>query len=239
MAGAMDGPSGKGSSRVSHRFHGKGGAQLAGKASPDFAPPRRRRPTARKLFSHAFAEFAAAELPRQLHTAVIAATQCQRLIGHITRDSTAIPAPERISETARQVEPTTRQAQERGQAGQDQAQSPQRCFRPSQGHRTRTPDQAPAPSSPAPASTNAHSRQLNHVPVIAPHPGPELCWAKQERFKVRSMGANQIRVRGAAKVMAAAGSSPSQLGEDDSRKVPQKTKSAMVGLEGSIGAGAF
>jgi hypothetical protein len=45
-------------------------------------------------------------------------------------------------------------------------------------------------------------------------PGPELCWAKQERFKVRTMservnarlkdefGANQIRVRGAAKVMA-------------------------------------
>jgi len=79
---------------------------------------------------------------------------------------------------------------------------------------------------------HAHSRQLNHVPVIAPHPrrgtkkssqvpkvypdtpGPELCWAKQERFKVRTMservnarlkdefGANQIRVRGAAKVMA-------------------------------------
>ena len=79
---------------------------------------------------------------------------------------------------------------------------------------------------------HAHCRQLNHVPVIAPHPrrgtkrssqvpkvypdkpGPELCWAKQQRYKTRTMservnarlkdefGANQIRVRGAAKVMA-------------------------------------
>lgn len=45
-------------------------------------------------------------------------------------------------------------------------------------------------------------------------PGPELCWAKRERYKLRTMservnarwkdefGANRIRVRGAAKVMA-------------------------------------
>ncbi len=79
---------------------------------------------------------------------------------------------------------------------------------------------------------HAHSRQLNHVPIIAPHPRrgtkkslqmqkvfpdkptPELTWAQQERYKVRTMservnarlkdefGASQIRVRGAAKVRA-------------------------------------
>ena len=77
-----------------------------------------------------------------------------------------------------------------------------------------------------------HSRQLNHVPIIAPHsrrgtkkssqmqkvfpdkPTPQLTWAQQERYKTRTMservnarlkdefGASQIRVRGAAKVMA-------------------------------------
>lgn len=41
-------------------------------------------------------EFAATELPQQLHAAVIAATQSQRLIGHITRDSTAIEAREHV-----------------------------------------------------------------------------------------------------------------------------------------------
>ena len=46
-------------------------------------------------FSRAFAEFAASELPQQLHQAVIAATQSERLIGHIARDSTAILVRER------------------------------------------------------------------------------------------------------------------------------------------------
>lgn len=47
-------------------------------------------------FSRAFAEFAASELPQQLHQAVIAATQSERLIGHIARDSTAILVRERL-----------------------------------------------------------------------------------------------------------------------------------------------
>ena len=49
-------------------------------------------------FSRAFAEFAASELPQQLHAAVIESTQRPRLIGHIARDSTAIPARERVPE---------------------------------------------------------------------------------------------------------------------------------------------
>ncbi len=77
-----------------------------------------------------------------------------------------------------------------------------------------------------------HSRALNHVPIVTPHSRratkrpsqlpkvfpaqatPELSPAQQERFKERTMvervyarlkdeyGASQIRVRGAAKVMA-------------------------------------
>jgi hypothetical protein len=47
-------------------------------------------------FSRAFAEFAQSELPQRLHEALIGATQQERLIGHICRDSTAIEARERF-----------------------------------------------------------------------------------------------------------------------------------------------
>jgi hypothetical protein len=45
-------------------------------------------------FSRAFAEFAASELPQRLHEALIQATQQERLIGHISRDSTEIEGRE-------------------------------------------------------------------------------------------------------------------------------------------------
>ena len=56
-------------------------------------------------FSRAFAEFAASQLPQRMHAALIAATQKERLIGHISRDSTAIevrekPAPVEIKPIA-------------------------------------------------------------------------------------------------------------------------------------------
>jgi hypothetical protein len=50
-------------------------------------------------FSRAFAEFAGMKLPEHLHAAVIEATQKDRLIGHIARDSTAIEARERFAES--------------------------------------------------------------------------------------------------------------------------------------------
>ena len=46
-------------------------------------------------FSRAFGEFAASALPGRLHEAVIAKTQGARLVGHISRDATAIEARER------------------------------------------------------------------------------------------------------------------------------------------------
>lgn len=297
-------------------------------------------------FSRAFGEFAVTELPQQLHAAVIAATQSERLIGHITRDSTAIPARERVSETVQQEKKANqekarkskqardkrkraaKQAKAEGKAkGEDTGKAqakrqsktkakakrkhpkgafakakatergtrverqrhqnldqmlkdlPRHCdigakvnsqgnqdwWRGYKLHLDTADGQIPISAVLTSASVHdsqvaiplmtlssqrvvhlyelmdsaydadeihAHSRQLNHVPVIAPHPrrgtkkssqvpkvypdtpAPELCWAKQERFKERTMservnarlkdefGASQIRVRGAAKVMA-------------------------------------
>lgn len=285
-------------------------------------------------FSRAFAEFAATELPQQLHAAVIAATQKQRLIGHIARDSTAIAAREHVPQAVLgQKKATEEKARKRKQARQrkranakgqpkPKSQRQSKTKKPkrkhpkgsfarakaaergtriqrqrlqslsqmlnglsrhcdiggkvnSQGnidywrgyklHLDTADGQIPISAVLTSASVHdsqvaiplmtmsskrvvhlyelmdsaydadeihAHSRHLNHVPVIAPHPrrgtkktsqvpkvypdtpGPELCWAKRERFKVRTMservnarlkdefGASQIRVRGPAKVMA-------------------------------------
>jgi len=69
-------------------------------------------------FSRAFAEFAATELPQQLHEAIVATTQAQRLVGHIARDATAIPARERYPETERQKERKARRKQRPGKRPQ-------------------------------------------------------------------------------------------------------------------------
>jgi hypothetical protein len=266
-------------------------------------------------FSRAFTEFADTELPQQLHAAVIAATQQNRLIGHIARDSTAIPARERFPETAKQKAAQRRAAQrqkqqkkqakagggkkakhffrrakasERGTRIQRQRHQkldrmlkelPRQCdigtktsshghqqyWRGYKLHLDVADGQLPISAILTSASVNdsqvaiplmtmtgervvylydlmdsaydadhihAHSRQLNHVPIIAPHPrrgtkkpsrmqrvfpdkpAAELTWAQQERYKTRTMservnarlkdefGASHIRVRGAAKVMA-------------------------------------
>ena len=46
-------------------------------------------------FSRAFAEFAESELPSRVHEALIKRTQKERLVGHISRDATAIEAREK------------------------------------------------------------------------------------------------------------------------------------------------
>jgi hypothetical protein len=253
-------------------------------------------------FSRAFAEFAATELPQQLHQAVIAATQSQRLIGHIARDSTAIAVRERFPETAKEKKRSTRKskpkhakgsfirakAAERGTRIQRQRHQkleqmlsdlPRQCdmgakknnqgqdqyWRGYKLHLDVADGQLPISAVLTSASVHdsqvaiplmmltaqrvvhlyelmdsaydaddihAHSRQLNHVPIIAPHPRrgtkkpsqlpkvfpvrptPQLTWAQQDRYKERTMservnarlkdefGGNHIRVRGAAKVMA-------------------------------------
>lgn len=265
-------------------------------------------------FSRAFAEFADTELPQQLHEAVIATTQNQRLIGHIARDSTAIPARERFPETTQQQQQKKQQqnkkakqraakqckrtrskgafakakAAQRGTRIQRQRHQklagmlndlPRQCdigakknshgnlqyWRGYKLHLDVADGQVPISAVLTSASVHdsqvaiplmtltsqrvvhlyelmdsaydaeaihAHSRQLNHVPIIAPHgrrgtkkpsqlpkvfpdkPTPQLSWAQQDRYKVRTMservnarlkdefGASHLRVRGAAKVMA-------------------------------------
>jgi len=265
-------------------------------------------------FSRAFAEFAATELPQQLHEAVIATTQNQRLIGHIARDSTSIPARERFPETTQQrkqkkqkqkkgaKQRAAKQCQRTGSKGaiakakgaqcgtriQRQrhqklagmlSELPRQCdigakknshgnlqyWRGYKLHLDVADGQVPISAVLTSASVHdsqvaiplmtlssqrvvhlyelmdsaydadaihAHSRQLNHVPIIAPHgrrgttrpsqlpkvfpdrPTPQLSWAQQDRYKVRTMservnarlkdefGASHLRVRGAAKVMA-------------------------------------
>lgn len=73
-------------------------------------------------FSRAFAEFASTELPQKLHETLIRSTQKQRLIGHISRDSTAIvarerfpgPPPEPCKKKKRGLKPKQAKAAERG-----------------------------------------------------------------------------------------------------------------------------
>lgn len=260
-------------------------------------------------FSRAFAEFAQSELPQQLHAAVIAATQRERLIGHIARDSTAIAVRERFPESAKQKAARRKskkkaarrgspkgvkhvfgkaKADERGTRIQKQRRQklermlkdlPRQCDigtkTSSQGyqqywrgyklHMDVADGQVPVSAVLTSASVHdsqvaiplmtmtsqrvvhlyelmdsaydadqihAHSRQLNHVPIIAPHPrrgsqkpsqlpklfphrpAPQFTSAEQERYKERTMservnarlkdefGASRIRVRGATKVMA-------------------------------------
>jgi len=253
-------------------------------------------------FSRAFAEFAATELPQQLHEAVIAATQSQRLIGHIARDSTAIPARERFPEAAKEKQRASRKpkckrapgsfskAKAAGRGTRIQRQRhqkleqmlsdlPRQCdmgakknnqgqdqyWRGYKLHLDVADGQLPISAVLTSASVHdsqvaiplmmltaqrvvhlyelmdsaydaddihAHSRQLHHVPIIAPHPRrgtkkpsqlpkvfpvrptPQLTWAQQDRYKERTMservnarlkdefGGSHIRVRGAAKVMA-------------------------------------
>ena len=62
-------------------------------------------------FSRAFDEFAQMELAQFVHAALIRETQQDRLIGHISRDSTAIEARERFPETASPEEKKNRKHQ--------------------------------------------------------------------------------------------------------------------------------
>jgi hypothetical protein len=66
-------------------------------------------------FSRAFAEFAASELPGRVHEAVVAQYQRPRLVGHISRDATAITGREKASKKVKvkavKGEPTRLQRQ--------------------------------------------------------------------------------------------------------------------------------
>jgi len=59
-------------------------------------------------FSRAFAEFAAIELPTKAHEALIIEFQAERLVGHISRDSTAIDAREKAIKKPKKQNKVTR-----------------------------------------------------------------------------------------------------------------------------------
>ena len=267
---------------------------------------RARQLPSESTFSRAFEEFAKTELPQRLHEAVIDKTQRDRLIGHIARDSTAIPARQRCDQVLEQKKESTKDkrrkkskgrkkhafarktAAARGTRMQQQrhqkldrmlqdlpracdigaktnSQGNEQYWRGYKLHLDVADGQLPVSAVLTSASVHdsqvaiplmtitsqrvthlyelmdsaydadaihQHSRQLNHVPIIAPHPRrgtkkssqlpkvfpdkptPQLTWAQQDRYKLRSMservnarlkdefGASHLRVRGAAKVMA-------------------------------------
>ena len=70
-------------------------------------------------FSRAFAEFAASALPSRLHQALIQETHADRLVGHISRDSTAIEAREKPV-TPDQPAPAAQAKRKRGRPRKDE-----------------------------------------------------------------------------------------------------------------------
>src|SRR5271157_6377409 len=67
-------------------------------------------------FSRAFAEFADSALPSRLHDALIEETHADRLVGHISRDSTAIEAREKPVKSA-EPKPPAQPKRKRGRPG--------------------------------------------------------------------------------------------------------------------------
>jgi hypothetical protein len=80
-------------------------------------------------FSRTFAEFATSALPSRLHEALIQDTHADRLVGHISRDSTAIEArekPAKSDKPAPEAKPTTSVAGPEGREPARPAAEPDR-----------------------------------------------------------------------------------------------------------------
>ena len=73
-------------------------------------------------FSRAFQEFAETELPQRLHEALVVETQKGRLVGHISRDSTAIEAREYFASKPKAKQKP--KAKKRGRRPRGQAAAP-------------------------------------------------------------------------------------------------------------------
>ena len=71
-------------------------------------------------FSRAFAEFAKAGLAERTHAALVRETLGEQLIGHISRDGTAIEARERPAKRERAAEPAPVVAKKRGRPCKDE-----------------------------------------------------------------------------------------------------------------------
>ena len=74
-------------------------------------------------FSRAFAEFAASELPSRVHAALVERTHEARLVGHISRDATAIEAREKPVKVER-PEPSPAPKRKRGRPRKGEVVAP-------------------------------------------------------------------------------------------------------------------
>lgn len=82
------------------------------------------------VFSRAFAGFAETELPQQVHAALIVKTQAERLIGHVSRDSTAIAVRERpVKPTETAEESRAKAARAKAPRKQPRSQQPRKQTR--------------------------------------------------------------------------------------------------------------
>jgi len=69
-------------------------------------------------FSRAFAEFAKSQLPERVHAAVIEKYEASRLVGHISRDATAIEARERAAKKVKKAEALAKEKGRRRKKGE-------------------------------------------------------------------------------------------------------------------------
>lgn len=84
-------------------------------------------------FSRTFAEFAEGKLPERVHEALIGRTQGERLVGHISRDSTQIEAREKPAPKPAPVEPKERRKPGRPKKGEEVQKEPTRLERQAEG----------------------------------------------------------------------------------------------------------
>lgn len=80
------------------------------------------------VFSRAFAKFAATQLPQRVHEALIRETHEDRLVGHLSRDSTAIEARETPTRNDKQPEQPKRK-RGRPRKGEERQKQPTRLER--------------------------------------------------------------------------------------------------------------
>ena len=87
----------------------------------------------RTTFSRAFAEFAETQLAERVHAAIIDTHLGNRLIGHISRDSTAITAREKPENKALEAQATPPKKRGRPKKGEERIKEPTRLEKQSAG----------------------------------------------------------------------------------------------------------
>lgn len=82
---------------------------------------QKRRVPSEAVFSRAFADFATTRLPERVHEALIRAAYQEQLVGHISRDATAIEAREKPHQKAKAAKEESPPQRQRGRPRKDPA----------------------------------------------------------------------------------------------------------------------